>query len=60
MPANDPLLVALTAAAIGLMLFLILALKLHASLALMLSSMGYAEVSEFLGHSRRFPRYAPS
>jgi gluconate transporter len=39
MPANGPYLVAMTVAAIGLMLFLILALKLHAFLALMLSSM---------------------
>ena len=39
MPANGLHLVAMTVAAIGLMLFLILALKQHAFLALILSSM---------------------
>src|ERR1700730_6901117 len=40
MPANGPYLVALTLAAIALLLFLILAVKLHAFLALLISSMG--------------------
>ena len=39
MPANGPYLVALTLAAIALLLFLILAVKLHAFLALLVSSM---------------------
>ncbi|MBI1787231.1 MAG: gluconate transporter [Acidobacteria bacterium] len=39
MPANGPQLIALTLASIGLLLFLILAAKLHAFLALMLSSL---------------------
>src|SRR6266700_1215652 len=39
MPVNGPYLVALTLAAIALLLFLILAVKLHAFLALLVSSM---------------------
>ena len=39
MPANGPYLVALTLAAIALLLFLILAVRLHAFLALLISSM---------------------
>jgi gluconate transporter len=39
MPANGPYLVALTLAAIALLLFLILAVRLHAFLALLVSSM---------------------
>ena len=39
MPANGPYLVALTIAAIALLLFLILAVRLHAFLALLISSM---------------------
>jgi gluconate transporter len=39
MPANGPYLVALTLAAIALLLFLILSVRLHAFLALMISSM---------------------
>src|SRR5262245_39093803 len=39
MPANGPYLVALTAASIGLLLVLILVVKLHAFLALLISSM---------------------
>ena len=39
MPANGPYLVALTVAAIALLLFLILAVRLHAFLALLISSM---------------------
>src|SRR5260370_34934352 len=39
MPANSPYLVALTLAAIALLLFLILAVRLHAFLALLISSM---------------------
>jgi gluconate transporter len=39
MPANGPYLIALTLASIGLLLFLILAVRLHAFLALILSAM---------------------
>src|ERR1700683_3795322 len=39
MPANGPYLIALTVAAIALLLFLILAARLHAFLALLLASM---------------------
>ncbi len=39
MPANGPYLIALTLASIGLLLFLILVVRLHAFLALLLSSM---------------------
>src|SRR5437879_11493960 len=39
MPANGPQLIALTVASIALRLFLILAVKLHAFLALLISSM---------------------
>ena len=39
MPANGPYLIALTVGAIALLLLLILVAKLHAFLALMLSSM---------------------
>src|SRR2546426_5941268 len=39
MPADGPYLIALTIAAIGLLLFLILAVRLHAFLALMLAAM---------------------
>jgi len=39
MPANGPYLIVMTLAAIALLLFLILAVKLHAFLALLLSSM---------------------
>ena len=39
MPANGPLLLALTAAAIALLLILILAARLHAFLALLIASM---------------------
>ena len=39
MPANGPLLIGLTLASIGLLLFLILVVKLHAFLALIVSSM---------------------
>ena len=39
MPANGPYLIALTVAAIGLLLFMILAVRLHAFLALLLTAM---------------------
>ena len=46
MPANGPYLVALTLAAIALLLFLILAVRLHAFLALMISSMALGLAAE--------------
>ena len=55
MPANGPYLIALTVAAIGLLLFMILAVRLHAFLALSVR----AKVQTHLLHLR-FVQFTPA